>query len=106
MRSRLELHDLFIDILGTRNEEVSRVYFQPPASLMMNYPCIVYGRSSGDTKYANDIKYHRMKQYQVTVIDADPDSVIPDKIENFPLCKFSTHFTKDNLNHDVYMLYY
>jgi len=73
---------------------------------MMNYPCIVYGRSSTDAKYANDIKYHRKKQYQVTVISTDPDSDMPDKVEDLPLCKSSTHFAKDNLYHDVYMLYY
>ena len=35
---RLELHEILCTILGSRN-----VYFQPPESIKMNYPAIVYG---------------------------------------------------------------
>ena len=36
---RLELQDLLETVLGSQY-----VYFQPPATLRMRYPCIVYAR--------------------------------------------------------------
>lgn len=100
-RSREDLHEILCGVLGSRN-----VYFQPPESIKMRYPCIVYERSGINTKFAGNKKYKQKKRYQVTVIDGDPDSLIPDKIEMLPMCSFDRHFTKDNLNHDVYDLYF
>jgi len=56
--------------------------------------------------FADDIPYTHHWQYQVTVIDKNPDSEIPARIANLPMCKFEHHYTSDNLNHDVYNLYY
>lgn len=72
----------------------------------MKYPCIVYARTDIDVKTANNHPYMVTKQYTITVIDSDPDSLIPDNIALLPQCKFVTHFTKDNLNHDVYTINY
>lgn len=101
MNRRLELHDILVGILGSRY-----VYFQPPESIKMTYPCIVYGRSSADTIYASNKVYQHKKRYTVTVIDKNPDSDIPDKLLSLPLCKFDRHFNTNNLNHDIYTLYY
>ena len=101
MHRRLELHNTLVMALGTRY-----VYFQPPESIKMQYPCIVYNRSSADSKYANNQLYLNKKRYTVTVIDKNPDSPIPDKIGRLPLCRFDRHFASDSLNHDVYTLYY
>jgi hypothetical protein len=107
MASRLKLHEEFIDILRTKKEKVTRVYFQPPASLRMEYPCIKYSLSGIDIKRADNIAYNRTNQYQVTVIDPDPDSVIPSQlIERFPKIRFDRPYTADNLNHYVFTLYY
>ena len=101
MGQRLALHQILMTILGSSN-----VYFQPPATVKMNYPCIVYRRSDIDTSFADDNPYITNKRYQVTVIDANPDSLIPDKVGKLPKCVFDRHFKADNLNHDVYQLYY
>ncbi len=101
MERRLQLHRILLEILGSEN-----VYFQPPESTRMKYPCIVYQRNAADTKFADDKPYLKMKRYTVTVIDKDPDSKIPDKIAALPLCTFNRHYTVDNLNHDIYNLYY
>lgn len=82
------------------------VYFQPPANLTMKYPCIRYERDGRDTKFADNKPYKHKKRYQVTVMDQDPDSEIADKVADLPLCIFDRHFTADNLNHDVYNLYF
>jgi hypothetical protein len=102
MAQRLELHALFAGILGTDD----RVYFQPPPTVKMEYPCIVYSRDYQFIDYADDKPYVHMKRYQVTVIDRDPDSAIPDKLSHLPLCVYDRFYTADNLNHDVYKLFF
>ena len=107
MASRLELHDEFIDILGSRTDTESRVYFQTPGSVNMKYPCIRYKKLSPDIKRANNRVYQNTSRYEVVVIDSDPDSDIPDRILNhFPMCSWNQAYTADNLNHTVLTLYY
>lgn len=101
MGSRLALHDIFVAIPG-----VLKVYFQPPESVKLEYPCIVYSRNSRDTKFADDSPYINKIRYQVKVIDKNPDSIIPEKVANMPMCTFDRHYTANNLNHDVYNLYF
>jgi hypothetical protein len=89
-------------LIGSRN-----VYFQPPESVKLAYPCIVYGRDTiGVTEFADDKPYHHQVRYALTVIDKNPDSILLDKIASLPMCRFDRHFTKDNLNHDAYKLYF
>jgi hypothetical protein len=101
MGSRLELQTILENILESRN-----VYFQPPETVKLVYPCIIYSRQDAKTSFADDIPYKNQKQYKLMVIDKNPDSVIPDKIAQLPMCVFNQHYTKDNLNHDVYNIYY
>lgn len=72
----------------------------------MNYPCIVYQRDQAINKYADNGPYHHTKRYQVSIIDRDPDSIIPDKVARLSLCEFAQHFVAENLHHDIYNLYY
>lgn len=101
MGRRLDLHELLVDVLGSRN-----VYFQPPSSEKMRYPCIVYQRNRLEIKSANDSNYNMTTGYMLTLVDANPDSVIFEKIARLPMCRFDRHFTADSLNHDVFTLYY
>lgn len=81
-------------------------YFQPPASIKMAYPCIVYNRSNIESTHANNRKYQNDTQYTVTVIDRNPDSTIPTEILNtFTMSEFNNGFVHDNLNHSVMVLY-
>ena len=101
MGTRLQLQIMLELLIGSRN-----VYFQPPESVRLKYPCILYSRSNEKVGFANDKPYTRQKQYQITVIDKDPDSVISKKIETLPMCAFDRSYTLDQLNHNVYNLYY
>ena len=100
-RSRLDLHEILCETLGSRN-----VYFQPPESIKLKYPCIVYERSYVQTLKADNLNYISINRYTVTVIDKNPDSGIADKLLNLPYTSFDRHFVSDNLNHDVLTLYY
>jgi hypothetical protein len=42
----------------------------------------------------------------VTVIDQDPDSEIPDKVAQLPMTTFDRWFAANNLNHDVFDVYF
>jgi hypothetical protein len=100
MAPRLQLHDVLIGI-------TDHVYFQPPENIVMQYPCIVYARESGDSsRFANNRPYQHVKRYQVTVIDRNPDSDLPDQVQDLPLCQFVRFFTADNLNHFVFNLFF
>lgn len=101
MGTRLELQSLLEEILGSRN-----VYFQPPPSLMLQYPAIVYRRNEVDTKRADNSPYSQTFGYLVTLIDPNPDSEFISKISKLPLCDFERHYAKNNLNHDVFRLFY
>jgi hypothetical protein len=99
MGRRLQLHQLLETFVGN-------VYFQPPTNVQLTYPCIVYKRDFADTKFADGKPYHHTLRYAVTVIDRDPDSAIPDKVAELPLTLFNRFYTVDNLNHNVYNVYF
>lgn len=101
MAPRPELQELLKAILGS-----DQVYFQPPPSVQMDYPCIVYSRDTTRAKHADDFPYKRDKRYLVTVIDRNPDSEIPDKLAELPLCIHDRFYTADDLNHDVFKLFF
>lgn len=98
-RPRLELQRLF----KTMTEHV---YFQPPNGLLLKYPCIVYRRDYASKQYADNVTWRRHKRYQVTVMDTDPDSLIPEKVAELPMCEQVRWFAVDDLNHDVFNLYF
>ncbi len=100
-RQRADLQALLVGLLESDN-----VYFQPPPTIKMTYPCIVYKRDFALTFFSGNKPYKYGKRYQVMVIDSDPDSKIPDKIAELPMCVFDRFFTADNLNHDVFKLFF
>lgn len=101
MASRLELHEELCTLLGTRN-----VYFQPPSSVKMKYPAIVYSLDALETRHANDDIYTTDTRYSLTYIDADPESAMVKKLLKLPHCRFNRFYTADNLNHYTYTIYY
>lgn len=101
MGQRLDLQTKLEEILGSSN-----VYFQPPNGTEMKYPAIVYHRDFGDTAFAANYPYRIEKRYQITVMDKNPDSAIPDKIAKMQTSVFNRFYTADNLNHFVYLVFF
>lgn len=102
MARRLQLHEKFCEILGTRN-----VYFQPPASVKLNYNCIVYKVSNRNDLRADNKRYRNLIAYEVKLIYRDPDSELPEVIMNsFDYIMHNNTFVVDNLHHDVFTIYY
>lgn len=84
----------------------SNVYFQPPASVRMKYPAIRYELARINYASADNLPYLLERAYKVTVIDADPDSVIVEELSKWSKCNFNRSYTADNLNHSVFIIYY
>lgn len=99
MGSRLELHTILEETLGSTN-----VYYQPPETIVMEYPAIVYSRDAIKGTYANNDVYTLAVGYEVIVIDEDPDSTIIERVATLPTCRFVRNYTADNLNHDVFII--
>lgn len=99
MAPRAELHALLSAL-------APNVYFQPPSKTAMVYPAIVYHLDFADTEFAGNKPYSYTKRYQVTVIDRDPDSAIPDKVAALPMATFNRWFAVDNLNHQIFNLFF
>lgn len=98
---RLEFHEILCQILGCRH-----VYYNPPESIRLCYPCIVYHKSSEQKIPADDIAYLKHRSYQVTVIDCEPDSPIADKVAELPRCSFGNAYVSENLYHTSYTVFY
>lgn len=102
MDRRLTLHEKLIEILGNNN-----VYFQPPETLKMHYPCIRYKKARPNVKHADDMRYLKTNHYELTVICQDPDTDIPDRIcDVFPLCSIDRYYSASNLTHCALDLYF
>lgn len=101
MASRLELQSKLEELHGSEN-----VYFQPPATIKMNYPAIVYKKSKIDKIVANDKLYLKKTCYEVIVIDRKSDNNSIDKLLELPYCTWVRGYVVDGLYHDVFTLYY
>lgn len=107
MSRRLKLHDILCGILECPNHgNDCRAYFQPPASVKMKYPAIVYALNDIENTFADNRVYLSSRSYSITVIDSDPDSELIGKVASLPTSRFNRHYTKDNLNHDVFEIFY
>jgi hypothetical protein len=99
MAPRVELQSLL--------EEVTpHVYFQPPANVQMQFPCIIYSRDGTSSDRANNELYRHAKRYQVTVVDRNPDTELADKIEALQYVSFERFFAADDLNHYVFSIFF
>lgn len=72
----------------------------------MKYPAIVYGLNDIRSMYANDGVYLLGSKYSLTLINQDPDSDLVDKVAHLPACRFNRHYTKDNLHHNVFEIFF
>lgn len=101
MASRLELQAKLEELLGS-----DQVFYQPPESLSMRYPAIVYSLSDIETTKADNSTYLTRRKYDITVISKLPDNPVIQKLMELPYCSYDRPYKADNLNHDVLTLYY
>lgn len=101
MASRLSLQSTLEKLLKSSN-----VYYQPPASVSMKYPAIVYSKSKITGKYADGRSYLLDTAYELIVIDMKPDNKVITELLKLPYCSHDRHYVSNNLHHDVLTIYY
>lgn len=101
MGNKLDIQSFLEKILGSGN-----VYYQPPESLKLKYPAIVYSKNRIDPKHADNVKYKRDVEYSLIVIDRRPDHPVIEKLLELPYCSYDRYYASENLNHDALTLYY
>lgn len=100
MGSRLELQ-------AALESYCANVYYQPPENIKLKYPCVLYHLSGDYNLKSNDSLYVSVNKYDLTVIDQDPESMIPKNIYyNFKTCSLGHMFVNDGLYHSMLHLYY
>lgn len=102
MDRRPELHQLLKSLFDGE----PHVYHQRPPSKGMQYPCILYKLTGMPEKNADNLPYFTHREYQLTVIDTDPDSQLREKVAKLKWCRFVRTYVADNLNHFVFNLFY
>ena len=89
-----------VEILGSNN-----VYYQPPESVKIKYPAIVYSRSTIPTKKANNSMYKTDFYYSITLIGTNPQDETIMKLLSLDNMKYDRKFISDGMYHDVFTLY-
>lgn len=90
---RLELHEKLCEILGSRN-----VYFMPPPSKKMTFPCFVYEKSPKVILHADNKPYYTNQPYQIIYIDNNPDTTVPDEmLEEFQYCMSERSYVNNGM---------
>ena len=101
MGTRLELQSKLEELLGSKN-----VYYQPPESLRIEYPAIIYSKNKIDVRRADNSPYRMNTSYSITVVDRRPDHPVIQKLLELPYCSYDRNYKSDNLSHDSLTLYY
>lgn len=96
-RTRVELDRILRTILGSPN-----VYFNPPESFKLKYPCIVYKFENNSDSYADNKRYFRTKRYTLFYITKDADDPMVDAIDDLQFCRLSRSYSSDGLYHTAY----
>src|SRR5699024_10394451 len=83
-------------------------YFQPPANIKLEYPCIIYYRMEPNQIHANDTNYGITPAYEVTAISRDPeDETAIMLIKFFPISAINNRSSAiNNLYHINLAIYY
>lgn len=94
--SRLKLQKTLEIIMGK-----DKVYYCPPSTLKMTYPCIVYSKTDIASTRANDTSYLLHDRYNVTLISKTPDDPRIRQLLSIPGASYSNGYISDGLCHDV-----
>lgn len=99
--NRQELSSRLKAVMEECGEE-PHLYFQPPETVKLEYPCIIYRLSTLRNVYADDIPYNTRVSYDVTYITRSPTSTVPARLMKESLFNFSRYYTAENLHHYAY----
>lgn len=101
MGDRITLHNKLKAILGS-----DQVYFQPPETVKMEYPAIIYKEDIFRSDYADNTSYLIHTGYTITLITKkhQEDTIL--KILKLPKCMHDRQYISDNLYHNAFTMFY
>lgn len=104
VQRRRKLQTELETILGSKH-----VYFQPPPNTAIKYPCFIYERYTPFTMNADDTVYRIIGHYSITYIDSNVERAMAMQtkiLSTFQHISIERNYISDNMNHDIYNLYY
>lgn len=101
MNNRFKLQKILEDIIGSK-----QVYYQPPESIKLKYPAIIYSLDNVANKFANNETYILDDRYSIILIDNNPDTDLVRKILSLRKSRFDRRYISDNLIHNVFTIYF
>ncbi len=102
MASRLQLQEELEEILRTTN-----VYFQPPASVKLKYPCIIYSLDNTFIRRADNKLYMSMNRYHIKHLFKSLDKDKKDALlSHFMMITHDNRMVAEGLYNDDFTLYY
>lgn len=100
MGTRLQLQEKLVELLGS-----NAVFFQPPETIKLTYPCIIYNLDDIDKQHADNHPYRISNQYAVMLICKDPDTELIHELARLQTSSFNRYYVADGLHHYVYRIY-
>lgn len=99
---RMKIQEMLKKHLGIKN-----LYFDPPRSIQMKFPCVVYDMENPVIQYADDRPYQFSYRWNITIIDRDgtKGEYYLRKMLELPYCSFDRKFVTDNLYHFIFTLH-
>lgn len=100
MARRLDLQQELSELISP-----AKVYFEPPETMKLSYPCLVYSVSNIDIKHADNTPHVLNWRFQLTYITTDPDDPAVDKLSRLSAVRFDRSYRSGSLQHFVFQLY-
>ena len=98
---RLQLDNILRTTLWSTN-----VYFDPPESFKLQYPCIVYNFAGNADIHAENNRYLRRKRYDMIYITRNADDPMVDKLDDLRFCSLARPYFANGLFHYAYTIFY
>lgn len=102
MADRLKLQGELEELLGS-----DHVYFQPPESVKLKYPCIVYSLDPTYTRHADNKNYIITNRYHIKHIYKSLGNSKKDEfLTRFMMISHDNRMIADSMYNDDFTLYY
>lgn len=100
-RPSTDLHDVLKNLMPG-----IPIYFQPPESIRMQYPCLIYTIDGTNSVHADNIKYADTRIYQLILVQRQPDTYLLDVVNSLQMCEHTGRLVVGGLYQDQFRLFF
>lgn len=99
-KNRIELHHQLEQSFGVK------AYYQPPESMKLTYPCVVYSFETFNTRNANNMPFVINERYKVSYLHKNvDDSRCKAVLRDFDKITHTQHYVTNGVYNDIYYIY-